>query len=289
MLRLREEQITEIVSAYKDGTSSILLAKRFDVSPPAIRRWLKINKVEMRGTARPRLVAYEDLCADYLAGLTQAQVALKHKVSVPTVCHALKVHGVAIRPRLSGPAHPAWKGQKIDSSGYIRLSDGRLLHRVIAERLLDRPLKHWETGHHIDDNKQNNADVNIVVMPAREHSRFHTFLRHRGLLANRKTLEQFCRHEGLLYFRFTASDCARWTGTLMPTVPLLGGRLKKAPRKCHVKSCPTVGKTTQGLCSKHYQRKRARDRGYWISGGGRRHIFTGTRFLGSRKGVRRSG
>jgi hypothetical protein len=231
------------------------------------------------------------LVADYVAGMPYEAVAAKHGACVATVWNAVKVAGVG-RSRTAacrrGPSHYAWKGgQKLNWRGYIELSDGRLLHRVVAERLLGRPLKHWETAHHVDEDKQNNADENIVAMPEREHCRFHTFLRHRALSANRETLECFCRQEGQAYFRFTATDCARWSGKISSITSL--GRLRKPPRKCRIKSCAAIGKTIRGLCNKHYQRKRARERGHWISGGGRRHVFTGTRFIGSRKGVPRSG
>lgn len=285
--RLREDQVAEIVRAYKSGVSTPLLAARFGVSTSAISRRLRTNEVITRTWVKPRLVPYDVLCTEYLSGLTAEQVGKKHGVGINTVCRALKLSGIAVRAPLRGSAHYAWKAQKRNYQGYIELSDGQLLHRVVAERLLGRPLKHWEASHHVDADRQNNTDENIVVMPEREHNRFHTFLRHRGLSVSRENLEKFCRQESPVYFRFTAVDHARWSGELPSIVRF--GRLRKPPQKCRIKSCSTICKTIRGLCNKHYQRKRARERGYWISGGGRRHPFTGTRFIGTRKGVPRSG
>lgn len=91
--KLSEAQIEEIVRAYKSGSSSPLLAKRFYVSTVTISRWLRVKKVVTRTGAPPRLASYDALCADYISGLTQAQVAEKHHVSVPTVC-GVKLQGV---------------------------------------------------------------------------------------------------------------------------------------------------------------------------------------------------
>ena len=43
---------------------------------------------------------------------------------------------------------------------------GRHEHRVVAERMLGRKLKKNEVVHHIDLNKQNNDECNLVVLPS---------------------------------------------------------------------------------------------------------------------------
>ena len=55
---------------------------------------------------------------------------------------------------------------------------GRHEHRVVAERMLGRKLKKNEVVHHIDLNKQNNDEKNLVVMPSNsEHSHLHQILK----------------------------------------------------------------------------------------------------------------
>ena len=138
---LRPDQVAAIIEAYKNGTSSVSLAEQFGVTSTAIRRWLRLNNVEMRAAAKPRLASYEALCADYQIGMTQQQVADKHRVSVPTVCRVLKQHGIAIHQRVSGPAHPDWKGggRYISHDRYV-IVGGEREHRTIMEQLLERPL-----------------------------------------------------------------------------------------------------------------------------------------------------
>lgn len=50
-------------------------------------------------------------------------------------------------------------------------------HRIIAEGMLGRYLKHDEVVHHIDMNKQNNNPNNLVVLTNRDHLRLHAMLR----------------------------------------------------------------------------------------------------------------
>lgn len=47
-------------------------------------------------------------------------------------------------------------------------------HRVVAERLLGRPLMKGEVVHHIDGNRRNNDPDNIYVYPSQsEHAKHH--------------------------------------------------------------------------------------------------------------------
>lgn len=48
---------------------------------------------------------------------------------------------------------------------------GRHLHRVVAEKILGRPLRKGEIVHHIDGNHLNNAPDNLQVMTRSEHMR----------------------------------------------------------------------------------------------------------------------
>jgi hypothetical protein len=51
---------------------------------------------------------------------------------------------------------------------------GRHAHRIVAERMLGRPLERGETVHHGDENKQNYSEENLVVLPSQsKHIKLH--------------------------------------------------------------------------------------------------------------------
>lgn len=50
---------------------------------------------------------------------------------------------------------------------------GEKVHRLVAEKMIGRPLLPNEVVHHIDQNKRNNDPNNLMVMTPSEHSRLH--------------------------------------------------------------------------------------------------------------------
>ena len=50
----------------------------------------------------------------------------------------------------------------------------RHLHRVVAEQVINRPLKSGEIVHHVDGDKRNNAPENLQVLPSQSvHAKMH--------------------------------------------------------------------------------------------------------------------
>ena len=80
------------------------------------------------------------------------------------------------RPEITGEKHPRWKGKGI-SDGYVilTLSNGHKIkeHHLVIEKKLHRHLKPNEIVHHIDKNRSNNNEDNLLVMDRIEHARQH--------------------------------------------------------------------------------------------------------------------
>jgi hypothetical protein len=212
-----------------------------------------------------RSFSYDQIVQDYLGGMTFTEIFKLRGCSLGTISRVLKINSIEIRPRVSGADHPQYKGGKYkDHDDYIIINSSKQReHRVIFEQYIQRKLYKWEHVHHIDGVKTNNEISNLIIMPTREHTRFHTFLRNCSLEITKDSLEKYCKKEDDHTYRFTKENLISLG--IPNTVKL------KIKKKCKIDGCdnPRYGK---GLCNKHWQRKKAIDRGTWKSGKGRKSV-----------------
>lgn len=213
---------------------------------------------------------YDKIISDYLSGLSLSNVAKIHHSDASSIRKIIIKTGNKTRNLqeaiLKGAKHPNWKGGHFQSQdGYIVATNGYKVHRFVLETYLNKKLKHWEAVHHVDGNKFNNTLENLVVIPTREHTRFHLFLQHRNLSINKENLEKFAIKEEDFVYRFTVNQFKQME-TLYPCQS--SNRKKSITKGCMVKNCFDKS-VSKGFCSKHYQRHKAKILGYWKSGKGR--------------------
>lgn len=90
-----------------------------------------------------------------------------------------KEHCNSIRSAKLAWAEVNAAGVSVKPNGYVEYTrgphKGRLVHVVSMEKRLGRRLQKDEVVHHIDGNRQNNADDNLALCTRSGHNRLHQF------------------------------------------------------------------------------------------------------------------
>lgn len=108
-----------------------------------------------------------------------------------------------------------------DKNGYERHGNDKYVHRTKVEKLLGRKLTTKECVHHLDFNKENNGNTNLVVCPNQE---YHFLLHARQRILNlggHPDTHAYCDYHKSLHLKEKFSTApSHWNG--------LGNRCKDA-------------------------------------------------------------
>lgn len=181
--KFTNEQEGHIAGAYRSGKSLTTLANEWNVNLVTIRNVLIRQGIPRRRQGNIFRSFSQDQITDmakrWLAGESQTEIATKHGTHQTIVGRLLAAHGFKKEHRRpKRERHGNWKGgRSITSQGYISVliepdspyfcmanSGGYVLeHRLVMAQHLGRPLQPYETVHHINGIKDDNADDNLEL------------------------------------------------------------------------------------------------------------------------------
>jgi len=169
-----------MVDRYQAGESLLQVARDFGCTAGNVRFILLRRGVKTRPIGRYK-VPQERL--DWVqsqreAGISHQRIADQMGVSQAHVMALCRSMGLPADPRMSGPAHHAWKGgRSVNPAGYVQMwvaPDDPMAsmawttgyvpeHRLVMARALGRTLTREETVHHVNGNIQDNRLANLQL------------------------------------------------------------------------------------------------------------------------------
>lgn len=160
----------EIITLYEGGLSSVEVGELAGLSSTHIVRVIKGAGMQVRSQSEALTISHARPWVREKMSNNRAGIPCPESVKE------------TLRQRI-GPKNHNWRaGLTMQQDGYLIFSTspangehaGRLLHRIIAEWKIDRPLREGEVVHHIDGDRLNNDPGNLQVLPSQsEHSKLH--------------------------------------------------------------------------------------------------------------------
>lgn len=163
---------------YMDGMSINSLANKYGVALSTIHGNLKSVETPMRA-ARGKKIDHQKAAEMYKSGMSTYAIAKIFVCTAAAILYAIKKHGICPRPPggMKGILNSAYKGgirTRKDGYNIVRGDSFKLFqHRVKAQKVLGRKLKHNEHVHHVNGNRSDNRNKNLIICTAKYHVQLH--------------------------------------------------------------------------------------------------------------------
>lgn len=173
----------QMVAEYAAGAPISKLAEKYGYGKTGVSHVLRRygQQTRQRGNTYAEVGAAigDEIVRRYEAGESASAIAAAHGLSYGNVCRYLRSRGIVFHQAWRrAERHPQWKGGRwLDPNGYMmtRLAEtspfwsmahanGAIMeHRLIMAEYLGRPLKAWETVHHMNGNRADNRIENLAL------------------------------------------------------------------------------------------------------------------------------